>query len=114
MVESISFWLSVCRSSCLSWIVFRLKTKEGLVKTSWKGMSLCNISVGSHNEGLMLYSVPHSFCVHVQEAHHYYTITHLLRNHPEDIHAEDSCNSGILSLLHRKWRRKLCSFLFSV
>lgn len=26
----------------------------------------------------MLYSVPHSLCVHVQEVHHYYTITHSL------------------------------------
>lgn len=78
MVKSISFQLAVCRSSCLSWVVFRLKTKEGLVKTSWKGASLCNTGAGSHNEGLMQYSVPHSLCVHVQEVHHYYTITHSL------------------------------------
>lgn len=78
MVASISFQLAVCRSSCLSWVVFRLKTKEGLVKTSWKGASLCNTGAGSHNEGLMLYSVPHLFCVHGQEVHPYYTITHSL------------------------------------
>lgn len=78
MVENISFQLAVCRSACLSLVVFRLKTKEGLVKTSWKGTSLCNIGAGSHNEGLMLYSVPRLLCVHVQEVHHYYTITHLL------------------------------------
>lgn len=76
MVESISFWLAVCRTSCLSWVVFRLKTKEGLVKTSWEGTSLCNTGAGTHNEGLMLYSVPCSLCVYVQGVHHYYAITH--------------------------------------
>lgn len=94
---------SPCLSLFLSLLGSFQVEDEGRISKNklWKGTSLCNIGAGSHNEGLMLYSVPHLLCVHVQEVHHYYTINSLtVWNHPEDIHAETSCNSGI----HRKWR----------